>query len=134
MFRVGLVHCLNASVTPRLVTVLTIEDGVFEVKATRCAVSSGGEADGVLNSGDTHLGGEDFDQRMMAHFVTEFKNKHKKDLTVSDRAMRRLRSACERAKIALSTAPRSNVEIDALFDGALPLQSRLLHFARACRH
>jgi len=101
------------------VSILTIDEGVFEVLAT---------------NGDTHLGGEDFDQRMMAHFVTEFKNKHKKDISGSDRAMRRLRSACERAKIALSTAPRSNVEIDALFDGALPLQSRLLHFARACRH
>jgi len=84
------------------VSLLTIEDGVFEVKAT---------------NGDTHLGGEDFDQRMMQHFVQEFKNKHKKDISTSDRAMRRLRSACERAKITLSSSPRATVEIDSLFEG-----------------
>jgi len=65
------------------VSLLSIDDGVFEVKAT---------------SGDTHLGGEDFDQRMMEYFVKEFKTKHKKDITKSDRALRRLRTACERAK------------------------------------
>jgi len=84
------------------VSLLTIEDGVFEVKAT---------------NGDTHLGGEDFDQRMMQHFVQEFKNKHKKDISSSDRAMRRLRSACERAKITLSASPRATIEIDSLFEG-----------------
>ena len=62
------------------VSLLTIEDGVFEVKAT---------------SGDTHLGGEDFDNRMVTHFADEFKRKHKKDLMTSDRALRRLRTACE---------------------------------------
>ena len=61
-------------------SLLTIEDGVFEVKAT---------------SGDTHLGGEDFDNRMVTHFADEFKRKHKKDLMASDRALRRLRTACE---------------------------------------
>lgn len=84
------------------VSLLTIEDGVFEVKAT---------------NGDTHLGGEDFDQRMMQHFVQEFKNKYHKDITTSDRALRRLRSACERAKIALSSSTRATVEIDSLFEG-----------------
>jgi heat shock 70kDa protein 1/2/6/8 len=68
-------------------------------------------------NGDTHLGGEDFDQRMMMHFVQEFKNRHKKDLTTSDRAMRRLRTACERAKITLSSSTRATVEIDSLFEG-----------------
>lgn len=70
-------------------------------------------------NGDTHLGGEDFDQRMMMHFVQEFKNKHKKDISNNDRALRRLRSACERAKIALSGSTRATIEIDSLFEGTL---------------
>merc|ERR1711967_139368 len=65
------------------VSLLTIEEGIFEVKAT---------------AGDTHLGGEDFDQRLMNHFVQEFKRKHKKDITGNPRALRRLRTSCERAK------------------------------------
>jgi len=84
------------------VSLLTIEDGVFEVKAT---------------AGDTHLGGEDFDQRLMDHFVREFRSKHRKDLTTSDRSLRRLRTACERAKCALSSVTQTTIEIDSLFDG-----------------
>lgn len=84
------------------VSILTIEDGIFEVKAT---------------SGDTHLGGEDFDQRMVNHFIQEFKRKHKKDITDSKRAIRRLRTACERAKRTLSTATQANIEIDSLYEG-----------------
>jgi len=84
------------------VSLLTIDEGIFEVKAT---------------AGDTHLGGEDFDQRMMDHFVKEFKKKTGKDMSSSDRALRRLRTACERAKRSLSSATRATVEIDALFDG-----------------
>jgi len=84
------------------VSLLSIDDGVFEVKAT---------------SGDTHLGGEDFDQRMMEYFVKEFKQKHKKDITKSDRALRRLRTACERAKRTLSSQTIATVEIDSLYDG-----------------
>jgi len=75
---------------------------VFEVKAT---------------AGDTHLGGEDFDNRMVNHFAEEFKRKHKKDLTTSDRALRRLRTACERAKRTLSSATSASIEIDSLFEG-----------------
>jgi heat shock protein 1/8 len=63
------------------------------------------------------LGGEDFDQRMMEYFVKEFKTKHKKDITKSDRALRRLRTACERAKRNLSSQTVASVEIDSLFDG-----------------
>jgi L1 cell adhesion molecule like protein len=84
------------------VSLLSIDEGIFEVKAT---------------AGDTHLGGEDFDQRMMDHFVREFKRKHKKDMSTSDRALRRLRTACERAKRSLSSATRATVEIDSLFEG-----------------
>ena len=84
------------------VTLLTIDGGIFEVKAT---------------AGDTHLGGEDFDNRMVNHFVEEFKRKHKKDLTQNQRALRRLRTACERAKRALSSAAQTSIEIDSLYEG-----------------
>jgi len=81
---------------------LTIEDGIFEVKST---------------AGDTHLGGEDFDNRMVNHFVQEFKRKHKKDLTTNARALRRLRTSCERAKRTLSSSTQASIEIDSLFEG-----------------
>merc|ERR1712159_470514 len=84
------------------VSLLTIEDGFFEVKAT---------------AGDTHLGGEDFDSNMVKHFVQEFKRKHRgADITTDARALRRLRSACERAKRTLSASTQAFIEIDALFN------------------
>jgi heat shock protein 1/8 len=84
------------------VTLLTIDGGIFEVKAT---------------AGDTHLGGEDFDNRLVNFFVDEFKRKNKgKDLTQSQRSLRRLRTSCERAKRALSSAAQATVEIDSLYD------------------
>jgi L1 cell adhesion molecule like protein len=79
-----------------------IDDGVFEVKAT---------------SGDCHLGGEDFDNRLIEHFTKEFKRKNKLDLSTNDRSLRRLRTACERAKRTLSSATKANIEVDSLFDG-----------------
>ncbi|KAG8969520.1 70-kilodalton heat shock protein [Tulasnella sp. 419] len=84
------------------VSLLTIDDGIFEVKAT---------------AGDTHLGGEDFDNRLVNHFVQEFKRKNKKDLSTNARALRRLRTACERAKRTLSSAAQTSIEIDSLFEG-----------------
>merc|ERR1712115_437503 len=84
------------------VSILTIEEGIFEVKST---------------AGDTHLGGEDFDNRMVDHFVNEFKRKHKKDIEGNKRALRRLRTACERAKRTLSASAQANIEIDSLFEG-----------------
>merc|ERR1712213_220406 len=80
----------------------TLDDGIFEVKAT---------------AGDTHLGGEDFDNRLVDHFVKEFLRKHKKDITGNKRALRRLRTACERAKRTLSASAQANIEIDSLFEG-----------------
>lgn len=84
------------------VSLLTIDEGIFEVKAT---------------AGDTHLGGEDFDNRMVNHFVQEFKRKHKKDITGNARALRRLRTSCERAKRTLSSSAQASIEIDSLFEG-----------------
>jgi heat shock protein 1/8 len=84
------------------VSLLTIEEGIFEVKAT---------------AGDTHLGGEDFDNRMVDHFVQEFKRKFKKDISDNQRALRRLRTACERAKRTLSSSTQAHIEIDSLYEG-----------------
>jgi heat shock protein 1/8 len=84
------------------VSLLTIEEGIFEVKAT---------------AGDTHLGGEDFDSRLVNFFVSEFKRKFKKDVTGNARSLRRLRTACERAKRTLSSTTQTTVEIDSLLDG-----------------
>merc|ERR1712045_924523 len=68
-------------------------------------------------AGDTHLGGEDFDNRLVNHFVQEFKRKNKKDLTSNKRSLRRLRTAVERAKRTLSSAANANIEIDSLYEG-----------------
>ncbi|KAK9927437.1 hypothetical protein M0R45_024620 [Rubus argutus] len=84
------------------VSLLKIEEGVFEVKAT---------------AGDTHLGGEDFDNRMLDHFVQEFKRKHEKDISNNPKALRRLRTSCERAKRTLSSTAQTTIEIDSLFEG-----------------
>ncbi len=81
---------------------LAIDGGIFEVKAT---------------AGDTHLGGEDFDNRMVDHFIKEFRRKHGKDISQNKRAVRRLRTACERAKRTLSASAQANIEIDSLFEG-----------------
>jgi len=84
------------------VSLLTLDDGIFEVKAT---------------AGDTHLGGEDFDNRMVNHFIQEFKRKFKFDITPNLRAVRRLRTACERAKRTLSSSAQASIEIDSLHEG-----------------
>lgn len=85
------------------VSILSIDEGsLFEVKST---------------AGDTHLGGEDFDNRLVNHFTEEFKRKFKKDLKGNARALRRLRTACERAKRTLSSSTEASIEIDALHDG-----------------
>ncbi len=84
------------------VSLLSIDDGIFEVKAT---------------AGDTHLGGEDFDTRMVEYFTKEFKKKNRVDLTQSKKSMRRLRTACERAKRTLSSSSTAGLELDSLYNG-----------------
>lgn len=84
------------------VSILRIEDEIFEVKAT---------------SGDAHLGGEDFDNRMVNHFVQEFERKYNKDISKHHKALRRLRTCCERAKRTLSSTAETIIEIDSLFEG-----------------
>ena len=84
------------------VSLLNIDDGIFEVRAT---------------AGDTHLGGEDFDNLLMQHFMAEFKRKHKVDITGNKRSLRRLKTACEKAKRTLSSSATANIEIDSLCEG-----------------
>merc|ERR1712038_1988194 len=84
------------------VSLLTIDNGVFEVVAT---------------NGDTHLGGEDFDQRVMQHFMKIFQKKHGKDMSKDKRAVQKLRREVEKTKRALSSTHQGRVEIEALFDG-----------------
>jgi len=84
------------------VSLLTIEDGIFEVKAT---------------AGDTHLGGEDFDNILLKFFIDEFKRKNSKDLSENKRALKRLKIACERAKRNLSSSATANIELESLFEG-----------------
>lgn len=83
-------------------SILTLDGGVFEVKAT---------------GGDTHLGGEDFDNLLVDYCVQEFKRKHKVDLQENVRAKRRIRTSCERAKRVLSSATQTTIEIDGLAEG-----------------
>jgi L1 cell adhesion molecule like protein len=84
------------------VSILNIDDSVFEVLAT---------------AGDTHLGGEDFDTILVEYFTEEFRKKHKHDISENKKALRRLRTACERAKRTLSSATTANIEVDSLYDG-----------------
>ena len=84
------------------VTVMNICEGIFEVLAT---------------GGDSHLGGEDIDNKLLEHFMNEFKRKHKKDLSGNARAVKRLKTACERAKRTLSSSTTSSIELDSLYDG-----------------
>lgn len=84
------------------VSLLTIDGGIFEVKAT---------------AGDSHLGGEDIDNRLVEHFVSEFQRKHKRDLKTNPRAMKRLKTACERVKRVLSSSTTGNIELETLMDG-----------------
>ena len=85
------------------VSILSIDSGIFEVRST---------------AGDTHLGGEDFDSRLVTHFIDEFKRKNKKDIShMNKRAIRRLRTACERAKRTLSSSSQATIEIDSFYEG-----------------
>lgn len=83
-------------------SLLTMEDGLFAVKVT---------------AGNTHLGGEDFDNRMVNYFVQQFKKKYNKDISKNAKALRRLRTACEKAKRILSSSTQATIEIDSLFEG-----------------
>tara|TARA_B110000858_G_C17804943_1_gene477419 strand:+ start:2886 stop:4784 length:1899 start_codon:yes stop_codon:yes gene_type:complete len=83
-------------------SIMNIDEGVFEVLST---------------AGNTHLGGEDFDNRLVDHFVSEFKRKHKHDLKSNPKSLRRLRTACERAKRTLSSSTSASIEMDSIMDG-----------------
>jgi len=84
------------------VSMLNIDEGIIEVLAT---------------SGDTHLGGEDYDNRLMEFFIGEFKKKYKKDLKDSKKSLRRLKLACEKCKITLSSSTQASIDLDSIYEG-----------------
>lgn len=84
------------------VSILTTEEGLYEFKST---------------ASDPHLGGEDFDNRMVDYFIDEFRSKHQQDMSQNKRAVQRLRTACERAKLTLSMTSKANIDIDSLYQG-----------------
>lgn len=84
------------------VSLLSIDEGIFEVKAT---------------AGDTHLGGEDFDNILMKYFIDEFKRKHKININENKRSLRRLKTACEKAKRTLSSSSTASIELESLCEG-----------------
>ena len=98
--RIVLIFDLGGGTTD--VSLLTIEKGVFKVKAT---------------TGDTRLGGEDFDNRMLKHFVEIFRRQHDVDISRDSRTLRRLRTACEKAKRILSSTIETTIEVDCLYYG-----------------
>ncbi len=102
------------------VSVLNIDDGMFEVKAT---------------AGDTHLGGEDFDNILLNHFLSEFKRKHKHDIRNNKRSVRRLKTACEKLKRTLSSVTNATLELDSLYEG-IDFNSSLTRarFENMCSH
>ena len=83
-------------------TILSIDEGIFEVKST---------------AGDSRLGGEDFDNRLVQHFIQEFKRKHKMDISNNKKSIRRLKTACENIKKNLSSTTQASIEIDSLYEG-----------------
>lgn len=99
----------------RNVLIFDLGGGTFDVSVL--SIDEGSLFEVLSTAGNTHLGGEDFDNRLVNHFVAEFKRKHKKDLTTNRRAQRRLRTACERAKRTLSSSTEASIEIDSLFEG-----------------
>jgi L1 cell adhesion molecule like protein len=102
------------------VSVLAIEDGVFEVKAT---------------AGDTHLGGEDFDNILVDWCVEEFKKKTKLDVKGNQRALRRLRTSAEKAKRTLSTSTQATIEVDSLAEGVdFSIPVTRAKFEQLCDH
>jgi heat shock protein 1/8 len=102
------------------VSVLNVADGVFEVKAT---------------GGNTHLGGEDFDNDLVAYCLADIKKRYKKDVSANQRAVKRLKTACERAKRALSSSVNTTIEVDSLFDGQdYTLSLSRARFEELCGH
>ena len=107
----GLDHCKK----DEKVIVFDLGGGTFDVTALE--ISDGGLFEVLATNGDAHLGGEDFDNKLVEHFAKEFARKTKKDIMTNPRSLKRLKTACERVKRNLSSATQSSIELDALMDG-----------------
>ena len=102
------------------VSLLSIDDGMFEVKST---------------AGNTHLGGEDFDNILLNYFINEFKRKHNKNIKNNSKSLRRLKTACEKLKRTLSTVSNANIELESLYDGInFKLSLSRAKFENMCNH
>lgn len=105
----------NTTSKDKKILVFDLGGGTFDV--TVMEISEGGLFEVLATGGDSHLGGEDIDNKLVEHFAKEFERKYKKDLTTNARALKRLKVACERLKRNLSSATQSTIELDALYDG-----------------
>ncbi|XP_071685694.1 heat shock cognate 70 kDa protein-like [Rutidosis leptorrhynchoides] len=106
----------NMSEYDKNVLIFDLGGGTFDVSIVTIK-RGGGKFEVIAVSGDTHLGGEDFDNRMLEHCVVEFKRKYRKDLNGNQRAIGRLRSACEKAKRILSCSVQTSIQVDCLHEG-----------------
>ncbi|KAI4346721.1 hypothetical protein L6164_007593 [Bauhinia variegata] len=110
----GLEKKVNSSTSARNVFVFDLGGGTFDVSLLTI---NGDRFEVKATNGDTHLGGEDFDSTMVNYFVREFKRRNKKDISRNSRALRKLRTACEKAKRTLSSTTETTIEIDSLYEG-----------------
>ena len=112
----ALAYGLDKSLTgEKKILIFDLGGGTFDVSIL--SIAEGSLFEVMATAGDTHLGGEDFDNRMVTHFVREFKRVHNKDISNCKPAIRRLRTACEQAKRVLSTSPQASIELDSLYEG-----------------
>lgn len=102
-------------VDEKRVLVFDLGGGTFDISILE--IDENGVFQVISTAGDAHLGGEDFDNRMVNHFIEEFKSTYKMDMSQNKRAVRRLKAACERAKVALSSTNEARIEIECLFEG-----------------
>uniref|UniRef100_A0A175YPE2 Heat shock protein 70 n=1 Tax=Daucus carota subsp. sativus TaxID=79200 RepID=A0A175YPE2_DAUCS len=104
----------SSSVGQRTVLIFDLGGGSFDVSLLQIKK---GNFKVLATAGDTHLGGEDFDNRLLNHFVEEFKSKHRKDISRNAKSLRRLKNACEKAKRILSHNAMTTIDIDSLYEG-----------------
>uniref|UniRef100_A0A166FNL8 Heat shock protein 70 n=2 Tax=Daucus carota subsp. sativus TaxID=79200 RepID=A0A166FNL8_DAUCS len=105
---------IGSSASEKVVLIFDLGGGTFDVSLLRIEKD---KFEVLATAGDTHLGGEDFDNRLLNHFVEEFKRKHGKDISTNAKSLRRLKNECEKAKRILSNIPMTTIDIDSLYEG-----------------
>ncbi|KAL8122515.1 hypothetical protein AgCh_019016 [Apium graveolens] len=105
---------ISSSDGEKTVLVFDLGGGTFDVSLLKMKKDN---IKVLATAGDTHLGGEDFDSRLVEHFVEDFRRKHRKDISGNAKCLRRLRNACEKAKRVLSHNAMTTIDVDSLFEG-----------------